>query len=119
MKKLLKSLFGKLCHAGLSPNTSPKIPNISSQIQDESSGILNTKKSFEIQEVCEPLWDGASCVPATSVGAHAIFPCMTMYNHKFYDTACMITPLLMSFPCPYVSISISLSSWAVIKSVFC
>jgi len=39
------------------------------------------------EEVCEPLWDGASCVPATSVGAHAIFPCMTMYNHKFYDTA--------------------------------
>jgi len=39
------------------------------------------------QEVCEPLWDGASCVPATSVGEHAIFPCMTMYDHKFYDTA--------------------------------
>jgi len=39
------------------------------------------------EEVCEPLWDGASCVPATTVGSHAVFPCMNMYNHKFYDTS--------------------------------
>ena len=55
--------------------------------------MIPNKKS-QTQEVCEPLWDGASCVPATSVGEHAIFPCMTMYDHKFYDTACMTTPYL-------------------------
>ena len=63
--------------------------------------MIPNKKS-QTQEVCEPLWDGASCVPATSVGEHAIFPCMTMYDHKFYDTACTIKPLtfFMLYLCP-------------------
>ena len=51
--------------------------------------LITLYSSSREKEVCEPLWDGASCVPATTVGNHAVFPCMTMYNHKFYDTSCM------------------------------
>ena len=38
--------------------------------------------------VCDPLWDGASCVPPTLAGEPAVFPCMTMYNNKLYSPKC-------------------------------
>jgi len=36
--------------------------------------------------LCPPLWDAASCIPPTLAGYTAVFPCMTMYNNKYYDT---------------------------------
>ena len=51
-------------------------------------GKSNKIKQILFQTVCHPLWDGASCVPPTKAGTTAVFPCMTMYNHKYYNTKC-------------------------------
>ena len=38
------------------------------------------------QPACGPFWDNASCVPPTAAGHSAVFPCMTMFAGKLYNT---------------------------------
>merc|ERR1719342_2006224 len=38
------------------------------------------------QNVCQPFWDQASCVPPTLANTTAVFPCMRMFNSKPYPS---------------------------------
>ena len=40
------------------------------------------------QDVCPPLWDGASCLPPTLAGHTAILPCMESYQGIYYSPKC-------------------------------
>ena len=47
---------------------------------------LLMESGFSLQVVCGPFWDNASCVPPTEAGHEAVFPCMTMFAGKLYNT---------------------------------
>jgi len=45
------------------------------RIEEGVSGIM-----------CPPLWDRASCFPATHAGQMSVIPCMAEFNEVYYDT---------------------------------
>ena len=45
------------------------------RVEDGVSGIM-----------CPPLWDRASCFPATHAGQMSVIPCMAEFNEVYYDT---------------------------------
>ena len=36
--------------------------------------------------MCPPMWDRASCFPATHAGQMSVIPCMAEFNEVYYDT---------------------------------
>jgi hypothetical protein len=37
--------------------------------------------------MCPPLWDRASCFPATPAGTLSVIPCMAEFKEIYYDTS--------------------------------
>ena len=55
-------------------------------VNDNNNNTDNVNDDDDIQAVCPPMWDGASCLPASLESSLAVFPCMTYYNQQFYNT---------------------------------
>ena len=47
------------------------------------------------QNICPPIWDGASCVPPTPESETAVFPCMRIFNYQLYDVSCRLKYFLL------------------------
>ena len=46
------------------------------------------KSYLSLQDVCPPMWDGASCLPPTLAGHTAVLPCMNSFDGVFYSPEC-------------------------------
>ena len=51
-----------------------------------SFSFLVRSPGTSVEEMCPPMWDRASCFPATAPGQLSIIPCMAEFKEVYYDT---------------------------------
>ena len=61
-------------------------------LEDEVNKRMITELLICPQDVCSPMWDGASCLPPTMAGDTAVLPCMNSYTHSPGFITCSYSP---------------------------